>query len=345
MKELDNFRRFLNEELNEGLFDEFKKELGDVLNKAKEMAKEMEKGATSGGDGSSRATKDRQLKADAKKAGVDFKEEMKKTQESELHEGTWGLGSPVQIDDIINGLQALIKMADDAQDKKNAAGRGFVDGLKNRLKAEKWNTRLYNIVGDDEFLDAYDAAKVAAEMNAFDRVKNKLGDAIVRATELRDTILKNRALQGRINKIAGVKEDEELKENDSVLDEVIEEGTIFDEIDNNMKLIAVHMSAADALEDIVAEFQAISGGTKLLAQVLRNIVRDNNLTGDPEEYASIGFEESLDEGLTQDILKKHPKKYKDEKAVKAAAAKLMKSPKFKGKGIGPVLQALLKGKE
>ena len=34
-----------------------------------------------------------------------------------------------------------------------------------------------------------------------------------------------------------------------------------------------------------------------------------------------------------------------EKAVKMAAAKLMKSPKFRGKGIGPVLQALLKGKE
>ena len=82
-----------------------------------------------------------------------------------------------------------------------------------------------------------------------------------------------------------------LGENDSVLDEVIEEGTIFDEIDNNMKLIAVHMSAQEALEDIVAEFQTISGGTKLLAQVLRTIVRDNNLTGDAEEYASIGFEE------------------------------------------------------
>ena len=63
-----------NDSVEEGLFDDFKKELGDVLNKAKEMAKEMEKGATSGGDGSSRATKDRQLKADAKKAGVDFKE-------------------------------------------------------------------------------------------------------------------------------------------------------------------------------------------------------------------------------------------------------------------------------
>jgi hypothetical protein len=45
------------------------------------------------------------------------------------------------------------------------------------------------------------------------------------------------------------------------------------------------------LEDIVAEFNIIQGGKEILAQVLRNIVKDNNLTGDPEEYASIGFEE------------------------------------------------------
>ena len=38
MKDLNIFRKFLNEELNEGLFDEFKKELGDVLKKVGEMA-------------------------------------------------------------------------------------------------------------------------------------------------------------------------------------------------------------------------------------------------------------------------------------------------------------------
>ena len=81
-----------------------------------------------------------------------------------------------------------------------------------------------------------------------------------------------------------------LEENDAVLDEVIEE-TVFDDIDNNMKLIAVHMDAAEALEAIVAEFQAISGGTKMVDKVLKSIVQDYNLTGDAEEYASIGFEE------------------------------------------------------
>ena len=201
-------------------------------------------------------------------------------QENELHEGTWSLGSPEQIGSIIDGLVAIRQMADDAQNKRNAAGRGFVDGLKNQLNAEGWNSRMYGIVGDDSFHDHYDAAKSAAQLNDFDRVKNALGDAIERAKELQNTILKNRDL-----------EEGEVEENDAVLDEVIEEATIFDEIDNNMKLIAVHMSAADALEDIVAEFQAISGGTKLLAQVLRNVVADNNLTGDAEEYASIGFEE------------------------------------------------------
>lgn len=109
-----------------------------------------------------------------------------------VNEGTWGLGSPEQINSVINGLQAIINMADDAMTKRNAAGRGFVDGLKNQLKAEKWNKRLYNIVGDDSFHDAYDGAKAAAELNDFDRVKNALGDAIARAEELRDVILRNR---------------------------------------------------------------------------------------------------------------------------------------------------------
>ena len=83
-------------------------------------------------------------------------------------------------------------MADDAMTKRNAAGRGFIDGLKNQLKSEKWNDRIYNIVGDDIFHDAYDSAKSAAEFNDFDRVKNNLGDAIARAEELRDAVLRNR---------------------------------------------------------------------------------------------------------------------------------------------------------
>lgn len=113
--------------------------------------------------------------------------------EEPVNEGIWSLGSPKDIDSIISGLKALIKMADDAQNKKNAAGRGFVDGLKNQLKSEGWLSRIYNKVGDDIFHDYYDQAQSAAQLNDFDKVKNMLGDAIGRAEELRDTILKNRA--------------------------------------------------------------------------------------------------------------------------------------------------------
>ena len=122
----------------------------------------------------------------------------------EVNEGTWGLGSPEQINSVINGLQAIIKMADDAENKKNAAGRGFIDGLKNQLKAEKWNTRLYNIVGDDSFHDYYAAANREAQVNNFDGVKNALGDAIARAEELRDAVLRNRdRFEEGVNEVDG----------------------------------------------------------------------------------------------------------------------------------------------
>ena len=100
-------------------------------------------------------------------------------------------------------------------DEPDAAGRGFVDGLKNQLNAEGWNNRIYRIVGDDSFHDYYDAAKKAAQLNDFDRVKNALGDAIERAKELQNAILKNR----------------DLEENDAVLDEMAQSMGIFKEID------------------------------------------------------------------------------------------------------------------
>jgi hypothetical protein len=238
-------------------------------------------------------------------------------QENEVHEGTWSVGSPESRDKLAQMLQNV-------QIKNDS-----VEGMLQALEIAK--DYAYGVAGDDNVFDYLDAATAELEKGEEgfdpDHFSDHITDAILAVSR--------------------------LQENDSVLDEIINEENeevneapaVFNEIDNNMKLIAVHMTAEETLEDLVAEFSIIPGGTKILAQALKNIVRDNKLTGDPEEYASIGFEESLDEGLTQDILKKHPKKYKDEKAVKAAAAKLMKSPKFKGKGIGPVLQALLKGKE
>ncbi len=122
--------------------------------------------------------------------------------EKGLKEGTWSMGGPKDIDGIISGLQGLIKMADDAQNKKNAAGRGFVNALQNQFKSEGWNARLYRIVGDDTFFDHYDAANSAAAIRDFDRVKNHLGDAIARAEELKATIMKN----------SGIGEGKEIKE-------------------------------------------------------------------------------------------------------------------------------------
>jgi hypothetical protein len=112
-----------------------------------------------------------------------------------IKEGTWSLGGPKDIDGIIKGLQGLIKMAGDAQNRPNAAGRGFVNALQNQLKDEGWNARLYKIVGDDTFFDHYDAAKTAAEVRDFDRVNNELGDSIARAEELKAAIMKNSGLE------------------------------------------------------------------------------------------------------------------------------------------------------
>ena len=190
-------------------------------------------------------------------------------QENEIHEGTWSMGSPKDIDSIVSGLQGLIKMADDAQNKNNAAGRGFVNALQNQLKSEGWNARLYKIVGDDTFFDHYDAANSAAAMRDFDRVKNHLGDAIARAEELKAAIMKNSGLE----------------ENDSVLDEIIgeekeevnEAPAVFAEIDEMIETLAVHMSAEDVLKELMSELQIVPGGTKTLHSALKNIMIDADL--------------------------------------------------------------------
>lgn len=201
-------------------------------------------------------------------------------QENEIHEGTWSMGGPKDIDGIISGLQGLIKMADDAENKKNAAGRGFVNALQNQLKSEGWNARLYRIVGDDTFFDHYDAANSAAAMRDFDEVKNKLGDAIARAEELKAAIMKNSGLE----------------ENDSVLDEIIgeekeevnEAPAIFDEIDDMLSRAAIHMKGDDFADELVQELEVISGGTKILHQALKNIMANNNIPeANPEEDQKI----------------------------------------------------------
>ena len=156
MKELNNFRNFLNE--NKGIAADYADRiLGAGEGKVDPIAL-IDFYAGNLDD------LPEPMKADLFMANLeDIKARV--MQENELHEGTWSLGSPEQIGSIIDGLVAIRQMADDAQNKKNAAGRGFVDGLKNQLNAEGWNSRIYRIVGDDSFHDHYDAAKSAAQLN------------------------------------------------------------------------------------------------------------------------------------------------------------------------------------
>ena len=252
-------------------------------------------------------------------------------QENELHEGTWSLGTADSMKAIMQGLANIRDKADLAMDPNNKGKGfvdGFKMALGNEafdtrmyrvfgddsfhdyIAAARREAEVGNFDGAKNALG--DALARAAELFDYQykyenenleegEVEEGLGDKLMAKFRNKRAAKKEKE---RFTKGLDMKDfrgkgpvDIEpeftagLEENDTVLDEVIGEGTIFDEIDNNMKLIAVHMSAQEALEDIVAEFQAISGGTKLLAQVLRNVVADNNLTGDAEEYASIGFEE------------------------------------------------------
>lgn len=199
--------------------------------------------------------------------------------ENEVHEGTWGYGSKDQMIKALSKLEKIRKMG----------------GVKGSLELDKIGSMLYNTFGSDDFHDSIDAAKDAATDD--DRFANYIGDAQIKGLDMLNSIYSGKG-GNAFSKAADNPEvrgrdamSNDLSENDKALDEVIEEGTLSDEINNNMKLIAVHMSAAETLEDIVAEFNIIQGGKEILAQVLRNIVKDNKLTGDPEEYASIGFEE------------------------------------------------------
>ena len=88
-------------------------------------------------------------------------------QENELHEGTWSLGTVDAMNDVLAGLANIRDKADLAMDPNNK-GKGFVDGFKMALNNEAFNSRMYRVFGDDEFHDALDGAKAAAEVNDFD---------------------------------------------------------------------------------------------------------------------------------------------------------------------------------
>ena len=116
-----------------------------------------------------------------------FVRENDKVLDEIIKEGTWSLGSPEEIEDVIQSLQGVFKMADNAEDV-----------FQHQLKDEQLTGLLYRILGDDIFFDHYDAAKTAAEAEDFDRAKNYLDDAINRAKELKATALKNNEVKGEV---------------------------------------------------------------------------------------------------------------------------------------------------
>ena len=83
--------------------------------------------------------------------------------------------------------------------------------------------------------------------------------------------------------------EEGLEENDSALDEIIGEEKeemkegLFDEIDMMMDKLAVHMSAEATLRDLMGEFEAISGGPKVLHMALKNMMRGAGLMEEKDE--------------------------------------------------------------
>lgn len=172
----------------------------------------------------------------------------------EIKEGTWSLGSAQNMVAAITQIQGMIREDDPA-----ALLQAFedLDGI------------MYRVFGDDEFHDYFGDAKAYTEEGDIDRAKNALGDALGEAQKLLAYQVKQNA--------------EDLEENDSVLDEIIgeekeevNEATTFDEIDEMIETLAVHMSAEDVLKELMSELQIV-GGTKALHSALKNIMIDADL--------------------------------------------------------------------
>jgi hypothetical protein len=180
----------------------------------------------------------------------------------EVKEGTWSLGSAQNMEAALTQLQGMMR-----EDNPAAWMQAFED----------LDSILYRVFGDDGFHDALGASKAAVEAGDIDRAKNELSDAIGIAQKLLAFQVKQNA--------------ENLEENDAVLDEVSESMGIFKEIDMMIGSIKDQMSPDDAFDSLVSEFEAISGGTKLLHQALKNITLDNNL----EEIRSAYNEEKEEE--------------------------------------------------
>ena len=260
-----------NEDLDEGVMDKLKK----FGKKVKDVADKMDGGPDGGGIFGGLPG--------GKPTPQNQKEEMKKAQEGELHEGTWALGSVAEMVKVMGKLEQIRKMG---------AAKGGVE-------LENLDNILYNVFGDDSFHDAIDSAKGTDDD---DRFNNFMGDAQARAKELYIDELRDAKEQGETG--FEFKPRFGLEENDAVLDEIIgeekeevnEAPAVFAEIDEMIGAIKDQMNPDDAFDSLVSEFEAISGGTKLLHRALKNISLDNNLMEEKEvEEIRSAYNEVKDE--------------------------------------------------
>ena len=248
-----------------------------------------------------------QMKSDTDKMNqMDFDEP--------IEEGTWALGSVAEMVKVMGKLSQIRKMGAakgsvELENLDRALYNVFGDDeFQDAIDAAKGtddDDRFNNFIGDaearakelyrDELRDAKEqgetgfeqAPRFGLEENdaVLDEVVDEsfIGDLATRIRKRKAAKKeKERFTKGLDMKRGGApKIDPEftkgLEENDTVLDEVIEEGTIFDEIDDMLSRTAIHMRADDFVDELVQEFEVISGGTKILHQALKNIVAANNI--------------------------------------------------------------------
>ena len=248
-----------------------------------------------------------QMKSDTDKMNqMDFDEP--------IEEGTWSLGTVGEMVKVMGKLSQIRKMGAakgsvELENLDRALYNVFGDDeFQDAIDAAKGtddDDRFNNFIGDaearakelyrDELRDAKEQGETGFEQTlrfgleendtVLDEIVDEsfIGDLATRIRKRKAAKKeKERFTKGLDMKRGGAPEiDPEftkgLEENDAVLDEVIEEGTIFDEIDDMLSRTAIHMRADDFVDELVQEFEVISGGTRILHQALKNIVAANNI--------------------------------------------------------------------
>ena len=241
-------------------------------------------------------------------------------QENELHEGTWDLGSVAEMEKVLGKLNQIRRMGAargsvELENMDNVLYRVFGDDAFHdaidSAKGTDDDDRFNNFMGDaqsralelykGELRDAQERGETGREFkprfgleendSVLDEIVDEsfIGDLATRIRKRKAAKKeKERFTKGLDMKRGGAPEiDSEftkgLEENDAVLDEVIEEGNIFNRIDQMMDTIADQMSPDDAFKALAAEFQVVSGGTMMLERALRRMIEDLGLTGDVRE--------------------------------------------------------------